>query len=102
MWGEHGDSGKRKLAKSSTHRDKFERGHDDVFGIECRDLGVMQKVKIEHDNWGLTSKRAAWHLKEIRVKAMGTTDVVTVFPCEAWISKSEGLSRELKPDRGGL
>lgn len=53
VFGEHGDTGERKLAKSSTHRDKFERGHDDVFEIEALDLGDLERLRIRHDNWGL-------------------------------------------------
>ena len=50
-------SGKREMSKSETHRDKFERGHEDVFKIEAIDLGKLEKVRIEHDasGWKVSS-----------------------------------------------
>lgn len=46
MYGAMGDSGAHKLATSSTFRDKFERGHTDVFSFELPDLGQLSKLRI--------------------------------------------------------
>lgn len=45
----------RNLKSSKTHRDKFERNHTDVFTVESADLGVLKKIKIGHDNSGLSA-----------------------------------------------
>lgn len=70
LWGEHGDSGKRKLAKSLTYRDKFERNHEDIFQFEvCR--GAMslhtglcsyaiQRSLYSADNGFAHRRRSIW------------------------------------------
>ena len=41
------------LKKSETHKDPFEKGHEDIFTYESdRNLGRLQKVHIRHDNKG--------------------------------------------------
>lgn len=34
IFGEYGDSGEIPLKNSETHKDKFERGHTDVFSLQ--------------------------------------------------------------------
>ena len=46
LYGEEGDSGERKLQKSQTHMNKFERGQEDVFRIEAANLGRLEKSKF--------------------------------------------------------
>lgn len=58
VYGANGSTGKRPLRKSSTHRNKFEKGNDDVFVIEACDLGRLSRIKIGHDNSGFGG--AAW------------------------------------------
>ena len=50
IYGEKGDTGKRQLKQSSTNRNKFERNQEDIFDIECADLGRLNKILIGHDN----------------------------------------------------
>jgi hypothetical protein len=107
IWGEVGGkevcTGRRELQKSETHRDKFERGHEDVFKVEALDLGTLVRLKIEHDASGW--KNSDWHLNSVRVadpRAPDSFDVV--FPCDNWISKRKGakqLWRELYPELAG-
>ena len=48
IYGDQGDTGERKLHKSETNRDKFERGQLDVFQIEAVDLGkVCSQIWIQ-------------------------------------------------------
>mmetsp|Transcript_22009 Transcript_22009/g.66009 ORF Transcript_22009/g.66009 Transcript_22009/m.66009 type:complete len:2411 (+) Transcript_22009:238-7470(+) len=91
-------SGRRQLKTSSTHRDKFEPGHEDVFKIEAIDLGILEKLKIEHDASGW--KNSDWHLDSVRVRDVHGPDDFVVFPCGQWLSKRrEGkeLWKELFP-----
>ncbi|XP_018651766.1 putative loxhd1 [Schistosoma mansoni] len=98
LFGENGDSGERKLTKSLTHRNKFERGQTDVFQLEIVDLGKINKVRIRHDNSGVNP---SWYLSTIEVfnisksqSVHGLKDqpnethhlVKYIFNCEAWLS----------------
>ncbi|RTG90643.1 uncharacterized protein DC041_0002340 [Schistosoma bovis] len=98
LFGENGDSGERKLTKSLTHRNKFERGQTDVFQLEIVDLGKINKVRIRHDNSGVNP---SWYLSIIEVfnisksqSVHGLKDqpnethhlVKYIFNCEAWLS----------------
>lgn len=70
-FGEHGDWGERKMAKSKTYRDKFERNHTDEFEVEAVSLGQLEKVHVWHDNKGLF---ASWYLERIEIEVF-TYDV---------------------------
>ncbi|VDP32279.1 unnamed protein product [Schistosoma mattheei] len=98
LFGENGDSGERKLTKSLTHRNKFERGQTDVFQLEIVDLGKINKVRIRHDNSGVNP---SWYLSMIEVfnisksqSVHGLKDqpnethhlVKYTFNCETWLS----------------
>ncbi|CAH8570297.1 unnamed protein product [Schistosoma margrebowiei] len=98
LFGENGDSGERKLTKSLTHRNKFERAQTDVFQLEIVDLGKINKVRIRHDNSGVNP---SWYLSKIEVfnisksqSVHGLKDqpnethhlVKYIFNCEAWLS----------------
>ncbi|CAH8516071.1 unnamed protein product [Schistosoma turkestanicum] len=98
LFGENGDSGERKLIKSLTHRNKFERGQTDVFQLEIVDLGKINKARIRHDNSGVNP---SWYLSKIVVfnisKSQNVQDLkhhpkethhlmTYVFNCEAWLS----------------
>lgn len=43
------------LKSSKTNSDPFERDSIDVFTVEALDLGDLWRVRIGHDNSGLTS-----------------------------------------------
>ncbi|KAH8871549.1 Lipoxygenase homology domain-containing protein 1 [Schistosoma japonicum] len=98
LYGDNGDSGERKLTKSLTHRNKFERGQTDVFQMEIVDLGKINKVRIRHDNTGVNP---SWYLSKIEVfnitKSQSSNAVKDhpsdtrhlvnyIFNCEAWLS----------------
>lgn len=94
VYGERGDTGERKLQKSLTHTNKFERGHTDEFELEAVNLGKLSKVKIWHDNQGL---RSGWYLDNVQV-VDGATGEEFMFPCRRWLATNEedGLTmREL-------
>ncbi|TPP60374.1 hypothetical protein FGIG_08324 [Fasciola gigantica] len=106
LFGENGDSGERRLAKSQTNANKFESGQTDVFLWEAVDLGQLHKARIRHDNSGVGP---SWFLSRIEVQPLGerkmdaefgTADKPssappstmaiqwkpTVFYCERWLS----------------
>merc|ERR1712072_1139708 len=55
LYGDKGDTGERELKKSETNMNKFERNSEDVFNVDAITLGEITKVKIRHDNSGLSS-----------------------------------------------
>ncbi|KAF6729132.1 Lipoxygenase homology domain-containing protein 1 [Oryzias melastigma] len=64
IYGDLGDTGERKLSKSETNSNKFERGSVDKFTIEAVDLGQVFKIKIRHDN---SMMSADWFLDQVEV-----------------------------------
>jgi hypothetical protein len=87
IYGDKGDSGERELAHSEMHMDKFERKHMDRFKVECADLGNIFKLKIRHDNSGISPD---WLLDRVEVK----DDIKTyMFHCEQWLAKGKGDSK---------
>ena len=83
--GSHGDSGERELKTSQQHTNKFERNQLDTFEIEAVDLGDLESVRVWHNNKGIG---AAWYLDRIEVE--DDAGQRCVFPCDKWLSKSEG------------
>uniref|UniRef100_A0A8C4ECX3 Lipoxygenase homology PLAT domains 1a n=1 Tax=Dicentrarchus labrax TaxID=13489 RepID=A0A8C4ECX3_DICLA len=83
IYGDLGDTGERKLSKSETNSNKFERGSVDKFTIEAVDLGQVFRIKIRHDN-SLVS--ADWYLDQVEVVDEDTEEVF-LFLCERWLSR---------------
>eukprot|EP01046_Picozoa_sp_COSAG06_P033716 COSAG06_NODE_3464_length_5301_cov_4.178201_1_plen_1602_part_01 len=77
------DSGERKL---ETGKDNFERNQEDLFIVECQDLGGIEKVRIGHDGSGLG---AGWFLSAVEVWEDGKEDQKIVFKCERWLDAAE-------------
>lgn len=87
IFGDKGDTGERELSHSETHRDKFERKQVDRFQVESADLGAVYKVKIRHDNSGISPD---WFLSRVEV-IDGIKNYV--FYCENWLAKGKGDSK---------
>ncbi|MEQ2205488.1 hypothetical protein XENOCAPTIV_000500 [Xenoophorus captivus] len=85
IYGDLGDTGERKLAKSENNKNKFERGEVDRFTIEAVDLGQVFKIRIRHDN---TMVGADWYLDQVEVYDVETEEVY-MFLCERWLSKKK-------------
>lgn len=94
IYGSNGDSGSRQLRQK--FRNLFERGQTDRFLLEMLDMGELQKVRVEHDNSGLSP---GWLLD--RVEVTNTANgVTTIFLCGKWLDtkKADGLiSRVIHP-----
>ncbi|KAI4894673.1 hypothetical protein NFI96_015585 [Prochilodus magdalenae] len=85
IYGDLGDTGERKLSKSESSKNKFERGAVDKFSIEAVDLGQIFKIKVRHDNSMLG---ADWYLDQVEVVDVDTEEVY-MFLCERWLSKKK-------------
>uniref|UniRef100_A0A8C2ZJA1 Lipoxygenase homology PLAT domains 1 n=1 Tax=Cyclopterus lumpus TaxID=8103 RepID=A0A8C2ZJA1_CYCLU len=85
IYGDLGDTGERKLAKSENNKNKFERGEVDKFLIEAVDLGQVFKIHIRHDN---SMIGAHWYLDQVEVLDFETEEVY-MFLCERWLSKKK-------------
>ncbi|XP_041436582.1 lipoxygenase homology domain-containing protein 1 [Xenopus laevis] len=82
VYGDLGDTGERKLSKSETNSNKFERGQVDKFEIEAVDLGTIFKIKIRHDNSMLSPD---WYLERVEI-LNEVTEETYLFLCERWLS----------------
>lgn len=64
--------------------------------IAGRDVGIMKKIRIGHDNAGLGP---AWHLNRVEVTNLKTGEH-RIFPANRWFSKSDDdfqIERDLFP-----
>eukprot|EP01121_Diplochlamys_sp_Union-15-3_P013545 TRINITY_DN4215_c0_g1_i1.p1 TRINITY_DN4215_c0_g1~~TRINITY_DN4215_c0_g1_i1.p1 ORF type:complete len:964 (-),score=265.67 TRINITY_DN4215_c0_g1_i1:44-2935(-) len=96
LFGDKGDSGVQQF---DAKRSAFERGKEDVFGLELVELGDIKKIRIGHDNSGVGS---GWFLDKVTVSNL-TTGQQWFFPCGRWLDKDEDdkqIERELFPGQG--
>ena len=82
VYGEHGDSGEKKLDNSENN---FERKKTDHFGFKCIELGKLSKIRIWHDNSGFAP---AWFLDKVIITDVETNEK-TFFLCGRWLAKDE-------------
>uniref|UniRef100_A0A8C4R1V7 PLAT domain-containing protein n=1 Tax=Eptatretus burgeri TaxID=7764 RepID=A0A8C4R1V7_EPTBU len=96
IYGDQGDTGERKLSKSETNTNKFEKGKEDRFSFEAIDIGNLYKINIRHDNSLLG---AGWFLERVEVTVRDDT---SVFYCERWLSrrKEEGCIERILHAQG--
>ncbi|XP_061733262.1 LOW QUALITY PROTEIN: lipoxygenase homology domain-containing protein 1 [Nerophis ophidion] len=94
IFGSNGDSGRRQLRQK--FRNLFEREQTDRFLLEMLDMGELQKVRVEHDNSGMSP---GWLLD--RVEVTNTANgVTTIFLCGKWLdtNRADGkIARVLYP-----
>eukprot|EP00047_Mylnosiga_fluctuans_P014195 m.36272 g.36272 ORF g.36272 m.36272 type:complete len:2392 (+) comp5381_c0_seq2:48-7223(+) len=94
IYGTLGDTGSRQLRKSGSHLNKFESGQCDDFVIAAVDLGVLEKIRVGHDNSGPSP---GWYVERIEVERPDPLTTWT-FPCDRWFAKDEDdgqIEREL-------
>ncbi|XP_067888748.1 lipoxygenase homology domain-containing protein 1-like [Heterodontus francisci] len=92
MFGEHGDTCKRKLRRS--HSAPFEKQQVSIFHIHALDVGIPTQVHVEHNNAGYG---AGWYPESITIMEPTETSGVHeyVFPCQQWLD-SEVADRQTK------
>ncbi|CAD7701203.1 unnamed protein product, partial [Ostreobium quekettii] len=93
----HGEeSATRRFVLETPAKNDFERGATDKFVVRGRNVGIMTKVVVGHDNKGLGP---AWHLHRVDVTNRSTGQVAG-FVADRWFSKSHDdkqIVRELMP-----
>ncbi|OCT76820.1 hypothetical protein XELAEV_18032023mg [Xenopus laevis] len=82
LYGEKGDTGKRKLHKSLMPGNMFTRSKTDSFLLEAVSLGKLRKVVLEHDGEGYG---AGMYLKMVTVKESQDSSSEWVFPFWNWL-----------------
>ncbi|XP_063779799.1 oxygen-regulated protein 1 [Pseudophryne corroboree] len=87
IFGNKGDSGKRKLHKSKFQTFKFQRGQVDVFSVQAVSLGILQKIKMSCDG---SNKGKGWFLdKVIILYTENGCDHKVLFPCNRWLDEKQ-------------
>lgn len=93
--GTDGETGDRPL---DSKRSNFSRSSEDEFVIEAVDIGTVLKIRIGHDNAGLTP---GWMLDTVNVWNMDQPDNGPWdFLCGRWLARDEDdkqIVRELLP-----
>ncbi|KAM6148889.1 lipoxygenase homology domain-containing protein 1 isoform 2-T2 [Erethizon dorsatum] len=85
IFGENGLSPKLHLTSKS--ESAFEKANVDVFRVRTNNVGLIYKIRIEHDNTGLN---ASWYLDHVIVTDMKRPHLRYYFNCTNWLSKIEG------------
>ncbi|XP_037364471.1 lipoxygenase homology domain-containing protein 1 [Talpa occidentalis] len=85
IFGENGLSPKLHLTSKS--ESAFEKANVDVFRVRTNNVGLIYKIRIEHDNTGLN---ASWYLDSVIVTDMKRPHLRYYFNCNNWLSKVEG------------
>ncbi|XP_059266041.1 lipoxygenase homology domain-containing protein 1 isoform X2 [Mustela nigripes] len=85
LFGENGLSPKLHLTSKS--ESAFKKANVDVFRVRTNNVGLIYKIRIEHDNTGLN---ASWYLDRVIVTDMKRPHLRYYFNCNTWLSKVEG------------
>jgi len=107
LFGSKGKSSKKRIFKFSGNSQqntdlvpfKFSRGSAHTFSMTLKNVGVLEKILIEHDGY---EESSSWFLNSISITPEDSPDTF-VFNCEKWLSLYRGdcqISRELTPIRG--
>ncbi|XP_074616097.1 uncharacterized protein LOC141875648 isoform X1 [Acropora palmata] len=94
--GSEGETEKIQLRQGGKAEKRFEKGRVDKFIVETVDVGMVQKLRIGHDNNGSTP---GWYLEEVAVDVPAHGQHV-IFPCHRWLAKNEDdgkTERDLMP-----
>eukprot|EP00899_Mesostigma_viride_P015258 jgi/Mesvir1/23733/Mv18674-RA.1 len=76
---------------------QFERNDLDEFTITAPDVGVIQKLRVGHDNSG---SGPGWFLDYVQIRN-ASSGATWRFPCARWLDKKEedgAIERDLVPD----
>lgn len=73
-----GDDGHSEMIPLKNKDDDFERGKVDSFRIELPAMGIVRKLRIEHDGRGLN---AGWKLDKVTLQHT-VTGIEYEFPCD--------------------
>ncbi|XP_058971580.2 lipoxygenase homology domain-containing protein 1 isoform X1 [Pocillopora verrucosa] len=82
-----GDTGKTEpilLSEDKSLR-LFERGNSDKFKVDTRDVGKIEKLRVNHDNSG---RDPDWYLEEVTIDVPDKGEQY-IFPCHRWLMGSQ-------------
>ncbi|KAG9353677.1 hypothetical protein JZ751_011799, partial [Albula glossodonta] len=88
VFGANGSTEEIPLEKNE---DRFERGQEDTFNLEIDDIAPLKKMRVRIDGSG---SRPDWFLDKIILRDL-TTEEVSVFTYEEWLSKTKGPKRTM-------
>ncbi|XP_016325596.1 lipoxygenase homology domain-containing protein 1-like [Sinocyclocheilus anshuiensis] len=97
LYGTKDDTGIINLKASKNHRNKFELGLIDEFTIEAVDIGKLKRIRIGHDNAGVSP---GWFLDWVEIDAPSLGQLLR-FPCGRWLDKGKddgAIDRDLYPN----
>ncbi|KAI1243385.1 hypothetical protein IHE44_0000989 [Lamprotornis superbus] len=63
----------------------FQRGNEDIFTINTRNIGHLYKIRIGHTNAGSSP---AWHCKEVQLLNLFSGEQFS-FPAHRWLAKDQ-------------
>ncbi|XP_066103487.1 lipoxygenase homology domain-containing protein 1 isoform X1 [Saccopteryx bilineata] len=85
IFGENGLSPKLHLTSKS--KSAFAKANVDVFRVRTNNVGLIYKIRIEHDNTGSNS---SWYLERVILTDTKRPHLRYFFNCNSWLSKVEG------------
>ncbi|XP_050949579.1 lipoxygenase homology domain-containing protein 1 isoform X3 [Labeo rohita] len=97
LYGTTDDTGIINLKASKNHKNKFELGFIDEFTIEAVDIGKLKRIRIGHDNAGVSP---GWFLDWVEIDAPSLGQLLR-FPCGRWLDKGKddgAIVRDLYPN----
>ncbi|XP_021373395.1 lipoxygenase homology domain-containing protein 1-like isoform X2 [Mizuhopecten yessoensis] len=86
LFGERGNTGRRRLLTSRNNANKFEQGARDLFEVEAVDLGKLTKVVVGHDG---ENPGSGWYLDNVTVSVSDKPTHKFIFKCEKWLDVGE-------------
>ena len=99
IFGDKGDSGELALDNSVNN---FERGAKDVFHLQAKDVGKIERIRIGHDDTGSLFGPASWHCASVEITNT-TTGARQAFSVNRWFSKAKApnqISQVVHPGDG--
>ncbi|GCB66519.1 hypothetical protein scyTo_0004980 [Scyliorhinus torazame] len=96
IFGERGDSGKRKLHKSQNNQIIFQKDQMDTFIIEAVSIGIIKRIVIGHDG---VKAASGWFLDKVIINyEENNQEFEDVFICSRWLDvnrEDQKTEREL-------
>ncbi|KAI1905273.1 hypothetical protein AGOR_G00014410 [Albula goreensis] len=86
-----GANGSTEEVLLEKNEDRFERGQEDTFNLEIDDIAPLKKMRVRIDGSG---SRPDWFLDKVILRDL-TTEEVSVFTYEEWLSKTKGPKRTM-------
>ncbi|XP_074196134.1 lipoxygenase homology domain-containing protein 1 isoform X9 [Rhinolophus sinicus] len=85
LFGENGISPKLQLTSKS--QSAFAKANTDVFRVRTNNVGLIYKIRIEHDN---TGSSPSWYLDRVILTDLKRPHLRYYFNCCSWLSDLEG------------